>query len=77
MYTFEPRNRTLLDDSARLSFQNPDLILSEAEPRPGQGPDIGCGTDFLTFPLANRGCENGHLNAVDTSSTMLKKEGLR
>jgi ubiquinone/menaquinone biosynthesis C-methylase UbiE len=77
MYTFEPRNRTLLDDPKRLFFQNPDLILSEAGLKPGQGADIGCGMDFLAVSRANRGRENSHLNAVDTFSTMLKKEGLR
>ncbi len=66
-----------MDDPKRLSFQNPDLSLSEARMKPGEMADIGCGTGFLTFPLANRVGENSHLNAVDTSATMLKKEGLR
>lgn len=77
MYTFEPRNRTLLYDPNRLFFQNPDLIFSAAGLKPGQGADIGCGTDVLPLSRANRGHENSHLKAVDILSTMLKKEGLR
>lgn len=78
MYTFEPRNTTVLDGPRKLSFQNRDLMLSEAGRKPGQGADTGFGMDFFpAAPRANRGRENSHLNAVNTSSTMLKMEGLR
>jgi hypothetical protein len=77
MYTFEPRNRILVHDPQRFFFQNPDLIFFAAGLKPGQRADIGCGTDFLPLSRANRGRENSPLNAVDTFSTMIKKEGLR
>lgn len=77
MYTFEPRKMTVLDDPRKLSFQNPDLMLSEAGRKPGQGTDIDCGMGFFSVFRASRGRENSHLNAGNTPSTMLKMEGLR
>jgi ubiquinone/menaquinone biosynthesis C-methylase UbiE len=60
MDKFDPRKRDFLDDPKRLSFENPDLILSEASVQPGQVvANIGCGTGFFTIPLAKYVGETG------------------
>jgi len=65
MYKFDPRKRDFLDDPRRPFFENPDAILSEAGVKPGQVvADIGCGTGFLTIPLARHLGEKGKVNGL-------------
>jgi ubiquinone/menaquinone biosynthesis C-methylase UbiE len=74
MFKFDPRKPKILDDPKRLSFENPNVILSEAGVKPGDvAADIGCGTGFFTFPLANIVGETGKIFALDTSVTMIKQ----
>ena len=63
-----------MDDPKRLSFENPDVILSQAGVRTGEiVADIGCGTGFFTIPLAGRVGKKGLVYALDTSPTMIKE----
>jgi len=76
MFKFDLIKREILNGPKRLSFENPNVILSEAGVKPGDiAADIGCGTGFFTLPLANLVGETGKVFALDTSLTMIKQLG--
>lgn len=57
----------------RREWQNPDAIISRLGMRKGNIiADLGCGPGFFTIPIAKAVCPEGHVYAVDSSSTMLE-----
>ena len=61
-----------LEDPERLKWLPPAEVLSRLHLAPGSRvADVGAGTGYFTFPLANAVGPNGHVFAVDLQQEML------
>lgn len=70
--TFDPRNAHKLDDSARLQWLPPDVVISALRLVPGMNvADIGAGSGYFTLPIARKVGPDGKVFAVDLQPAML------
>lgn len=69
---FNPAYRRFLDASARDAWQQPERVLAVLGIAPGDVvADIGAGTGYFTWRLAERVGPSGHVFATDVQAVML------
>jgi ubiquinone/menaquinone biosynthesis C-methylase UbiE len=62
------------DEQARMTWQNPEVILNEIGLKPGMTfVDIGCGQGFFTIPAAKIVGNSGKVYASDINQTNINK----
>lgn len=71
MHRFNPKHAGRLDDPERLNWQSPEKIINTMDIRESDViVDYGCGTGFLSIPIARQYPE-AKVYGVDISSEML------
>ncbi len=72
-HKFDPAHKDKLDNEERSAFYDlPELLRYFALSRGMVIADVGCGTGYCTFPMANRVGEKGKVLALDISFSMLE-----
>jgi len=71
-HKFDPSKVAILDSAERRQIQDPERLFLFLEIKEGlTAADIGCGTGYYTFPLADRVGRQGKVYAIDISGEML------
>ena len=71
-HLFDPKNVGKLHDPERMSFQNPERLFPLIRNyKHGDCAEIGCGSGYFTFPMANHLAGRGTCYAIDLQQEML------
>jgi ubiquinone/menaquinone biosynthesis C-methylase UbiE len=69
---FNPERKSRLDAPERAEWQKPDEVVAALDLQPGDVvADIGAGTGYFTFRIANKVGPSGKVYAVDLQQEML------
>lgn len=69
---FNPERKSRLDAPERAEWQRPDVVVAALHLKPGAAvADVGAGTGYFTFRIAEQVGPSGRLYAVDLQQDML------